>query len=235
MNERYVNIKVDREERPDIDQIYMAALHATGEQGGWPLTMFLDTEARPVWGGTYFPREHRYGRPAFVDVLEAHLGGVPRGAREGRRKRQGADRRIAAPAPGLGRGDGRRPAAEGSHRTHGAGNRSGTRRPAGRAEVSAVELLLAAVARRHPLRQRRSARRRRQHARQHLPGRHLRSPRRRLFALLGRRALAGPALREDALRQRAAHRADDRGLSRDGLGALQDARRRNGCSGSSAR
>ena len=69
MNELFVNIKVDREERPDIDAIYMGALHALGEQGGWPLTMFLDSEARPVWGGTYFPKDTRYGRPAFVDVL----------------------------------------------------------------------------------------------------------------------------------------------------------------------
>ena len=69
MNELFVNIKVDREERPDIDQIYMAALHATGEQGGWPLTMFLAPDGRPVWGGTYFPNTARYGRPAFVDVL----------------------------------------------------------------------------------------------------------------------------------------------------------------------
>ncbi len=71
MNERYVNIKVDREERPDIDQIYMAALHASGEQGGWPLTMFLTSDAEPFFGGTYFPREARYGRPRFVDVLNA--------------------------------------------------------------------------------------------------------------------------------------------------------------------
>ena len=69
MNELFVNIKVDREERPDIDQIYMNALHLLGEQGGWPLTMFLTSKAEPVWGGTYFPKESRFGRPAFVDVL----------------------------------------------------------------------------------------------------------------------------------------------------------------------
>ena len=69
MNELFVNIKVDREERPDIDAIYMGALHALGQQGGWPLTMFLDSDARPVWGGTYFPKQSRFGRPAFVDVL----------------------------------------------------------------------------------------------------------------------------------------------------------------------
>ncbi|MBV8754689.1 MAG: thioredoxin domain-containing protein, partial [Hyphomicrobiales bacterium] len=69
MNEHFVNIKVDREERPDIDQIYMNALHLLGEQGGWPLTMFLTPAGEPVWGGTYFPKEARYGRAAFVDVL----------------------------------------------------------------------------------------------------------------------------------------------------------------------
>ncbi|WP_409561503.1 thioredoxin domain-containing protein [Hyphomicrobium sp. MC8b] len=69
MNDLFVNIKVDREERPDIDAIYMGALHRLGEQGGWPLTMFLDSEAKPFWGGTYFPRESRYGRPSFVTVL----------------------------------------------------------------------------------------------------------------------------------------------------------------------
>lgn len=69
MNDLFVNIKVDREERPDIDEIYMNALHFLGEQGGWPLTMFLTPKGEPFWGGTYFPKEARYGRPAFVDVL----------------------------------------------------------------------------------------------------------------------------------------------------------------------
>jgi hypothetical protein len=69
MNDLFVNIKVDREERPDIDQIYMAALHHLGEHGGWPLTMFLTPNGEPIWGGTYFPKTSRYGKPAFVDVL----------------------------------------------------------------------------------------------------------------------------------------------------------------------
>jgi uncharacterized protein YyaL (SSP411 family) len=69
MNDLFVNIKVDREERPDVDAIYMGALHELGEQGGWPLTMFLTSDAEPFWGGTYFPKEERYGRPAFVRVL----------------------------------------------------------------------------------------------------------------------------------------------------------------------
>src|ERR1700754_4998987 len=69
MNELYVNIKVDREERPDVDQVNMAALHAMGQQGGWPLTMFLTPEGKPFFGGTYFPKSPGYGRPSFVDVL----------------------------------------------------------------------------------------------------------------------------------------------------------------------
>src|SRR5215218_6526559 len=70
MNALYVNIKVDREERPDIDALYMNALHLLGEQGGWPLTMFLTPRGEPFWGGTYFPPEPRYGRPSFRQVLQ---------------------------------------------------------------------------------------------------------------------------------------------------------------------
>jgi uncharacterized protein len=69
MNDLFVNIKVDREERPDIDQIYMSALHHLGEHGGWPLTMFLTPKGEPFWGGTYFPKTSRYGKPAFVTLL----------------------------------------------------------------------------------------------------------------------------------------------------------------------
>ncbi|HEY0330905.1 MAG TPA: thioredoxin domain-containing protein [Rhodopseudomonas sp.] len=74
MNEHVVAIKVDREERPDVDQIYMAALHALGQQGGWPLTMFLTPDAEPFWGGTYFPRTPAYGRPGFPDVVRTIAG-----------------------------------------------------------------------------------------------------------------------------------------------------------------
>ena len=63
MNELFVNIKVDREERPDIDQIYMNALHLLGEQGGWPLTMFLTPQAEPVWGGHTFRRKRASADP----------------------------------------------------------------------------------------------------------------------------------------------------------------------------
>jgi uncharacterized protein len=69
MNELYVPIKVDREERPDIDAIYQQALAIMGEQGGWPLTMFLTPAGEPFWGGTYFPPAQRWGRPGFPEVL----------------------------------------------------------------------------------------------------------------------------------------------------------------------
>ena len=71
MNARFVNIKLDREERPDLDAIYQHALAAMGEQGGWPLTMFLTPAAEPFWGGTYFPPAPRWGRPGFPQLLEA--------------------------------------------------------------------------------------------------------------------------------------------------------------------
>ena len=65
MNEHFINIKVDREERPDLDQLYQHALALLGQHGGWPLTMFLTPAGEPFWGGTYFPPESRYGRPGF--------------------------------------------------------------------------------------------------------------------------------------------------------------------------
>ena len=69
MNREFINIKLDREERPDLDSIYQNALALLGQQGGWPLTMFLSSNKKPFWGGTYFPKEPKYGMPAFKDVL----------------------------------------------------------------------------------------------------------------------------------------------------------------------
>ncbi len=71
MNTLFVPIKVDREERPDLDAIYQHALALLGEQGGWPLTMFLTPQGEPFWGGTYFPPTARWGRPGFPEVLRA--------------------------------------------------------------------------------------------------------------------------------------------------------------------
>ena len=71
MNERFISIKVDREERPDVDSIYMAAVQAMTGQGGWPMTVFLTPDAKPFYGGTYFPPEDRGGLPAFPRLLTA--------------------------------------------------------------------------------------------------------------------------------------------------------------------
>ena len=73
MNEGFVSIKVDREERPDVDAIYMRAVQSLTGRGGWPLTVFLTPDGRPFYGGTYFPPEPRHGMPSFRQLLEATL------------------------------------------------------------------------------------------------------------------------------------------------------------------
>ncbi|MBA3425451.1 MAG: thioredoxin domain-containing protein, partial [Rubrobacter sp.] len=69
MNEHFVSIKVDREERPDIDSIYMSAVQALTRGGGWPMTVFLTPDGSPFYGGTYFPPAPRQGMPSFQQVL----------------------------------------------------------------------------------------------------------------------------------------------------------------------
>lgn len=69
LNENFVSIKVDREERPDIDRIYMLFVQATSGSGGWPMSVWLTPDLKPFFGGTYFPPDSRYGRPGFADVL----------------------------------------------------------------------------------------------------------------------------------------------------------------------
>ena len=70
LNEHFVSIKVDREERPDVDKIYMTFVQATTGQGGWPLNVFLTPELKPFYGGTYFPPDNRHGRSGFLQVLQ---------------------------------------------------------------------------------------------------------------------------------------------------------------------
>lgn len=105
MNELFVSIKVDREERPDIDAIYQAALQMMGEHGGWPLTMFLTPDAEPFWGGTYFPPMARWGKPAFPDVLR-RISQVYQGEKETVAKNVTALRdglsKLGSPQPGKG-------------------------------------------------------------------------------------------------------------------------------------
>jgi uncharacterized protein YyaL (SSP411 family) len=69
LNRDFVSIKVDREERPDVDRVYMAFVQATTGQGGWPMTVFLTPELQPFYGGTYFPPTSRWGRPGFADLV----------------------------------------------------------------------------------------------------------------------------------------------------------------------
>jgi uncharacterized protein YyaL (SSP411 family) len=82
MNENFVSIKVDREERPDLDQIYMDAVQMITGRGGWPLTMFLTPDAKPFFGGTYWPPEDRQGMPGFPKVLAAVANAYRTGAHE---------------------------------------------------------------------------------------------------------------------------------------------------------
>ena len=86
LNDHFVCIKVDREERPDVDQIYMNAVMTLTGQGGWPLNVFLTPDLKPFYGGTYFPPDGRYGRPGFPSVLKISAGfGKPNGSRWKRR------------------------------------------------------------------------------------------------------------------------------------------------------
>lgn len=105
MNRDFVSIKVDREERPDIDAIYQQALALLGQQGGWPLTMFLTPSGEPFWGGTYFPPEPRYGRVGLPQVLESlsQIWREDRGkVHENTRALGEALARMATPPPGDG-------------------------------------------------------------------------------------------------------------------------------------
>ena len=117
MNEHFVNVKVDREERPDVDALYMEAVQAISGHGGWPMTVFLDPEGVPFYGGTYFPPDESRGMPSFrmvmeavVDAFETQARGDPRAgaadARPARRDRRGrAGRRAARRRPMLEAGD----------------------------------------------------------------------------------------------------------------------------------
>ena len=99
MNELFVNVKVDREERPDVDALYMQATLSLAGQGGWPMTVFLTPDGRPFYAGTYFPQTARGGLPAFPDLCRA-IANAYRNAARGRGE---PGRRGRAPA-GAGRG-----------------------------------------------------------------------------------------------------------------------------------
>ena len=95
LNSRFVSVKVDREERPDVDSVYMAACQAMGEQGGWPLSIFALPDGRAFYAGTYFPPRPVPGRPSFRQVLDAVWEAWTE-------RREAVERQGAALAEGLG-------------------------------------------------------------------------------------------------------------------------------------
>ncbi len=219
MNELFVNVKVDREERPDVDALTMDACVTMTGHGGWPTTVFLTPERQPFYAGTYFPPEPRHGMPVLRPASAGHRGclaGAQRATSSSRRR--DSSRRSASVAV---RGEAdtvldastleraERAIARTSSRRSAASARRRSSRPS-----SALELLLRrGVARGagdgHP------------HARRDGARGDVRRRRRRLPSLLGRRALARAALREDAVRQRAARlHVPPRG-GRDGRGTIR--------------
>ena len=114
MNEHFVNIKVDREERPDLDQIYMKAVQALTGHGGWPMTVFLTPDGEPFYGGTYFPPEDR-ARHARLPARAAQPSPTPSATRRDEVRRSSAD--AAAPSTCAERGRCRRPPARARRRT----------------------------------------------------------------------------------------------------------------------
>jgi len=96
MNEHFVSVKVDREERPDVDAIYMEAVQAISGHGGWPMTVFLDPEGVPFYGGTYFPPDESRGMPSFRMVMEAVVDAFERQREEIRERAPGTKARLGA-------------------------------------------------------------------------------------------------------------------------------------------
>ena len=204
LNDHFVSVKVDREERPDLDQVYMGAVQAMTGGGGWPMSVFLTPAGQPFYGGTYYPDEPRHGMPSFRQVLE----GVERAWREQRAEVETAGARLVgalverqatevspdAPTPAL--FDAVADALDGLVRR--------AQRVVGRrAEVPAADddrVPAAAIGRRRPTVRRPDA----VHAREDGRRRHPRPARRRVPPLRDRPGLARAALRADALRQRAA-------------------------------
>jgi uncharacterized protein len=97
LNEQFVSIKVDREERPDVDRVYMTFVQATTGSGGWPMSVWLTPDLKPFYGGTYFPPESRWGRPGFVDIL----GEIARAGGSEHEKVQGSADALTAQLRGV--------------------------------------------------------------------------------------------------------------------------------------
>ena len=205
LNDRFVSIKVDREERPDLDQVYMAAVQSMTGGGGWPMSVFLTPDGRPFYGGTYFPDEPRHGMPSFRQVLE----GVDRAWREQRAEVEAAGGRLVAGLVEQARleagTDGPTPALLDAATAAIEASFDGANGGWGRAPKFPQPMTIEYLLRRHVATgDPRAAARRASVARRDGRRRPARPARWRVPSLLDRRALARPALRADALRQRPA-------------------------------
>ena len=209
MNQLFVSVKVDREERPDIDSIYMTAVQAMTGHGGWPMTVFLTPDGKPFYGGTYFPPEDRGGMPSFPRVMEAISDAYSNNRDEVLQNTEhpagphAAD--VRRRAAGLRASDRRGHAArdaEGGERL-----RPQARRVRLAAQVPAADDLRVPAAALPADRGLRSIAYGRADPTKNGNRRHIRPDRRRISPLFDRRVLARAALREDAVRQRPARSA----------------------------
>ena len=209
MNQLFVNVKVDREERPDVDAIYMQAVQALTGRGGWPMSVWCAPDGRPFYAGTYFPNDERHGMTDVRARVRGGRRGVARSPRRGHRAEHAADRRDRRrPRRDRQLGAGRRRRDAGDRlRQRARAVRAAVRRLRTGAEVPAGDDARLLVPRPGPRAERRDADDDHDHARRDGRRRHPRPSRRRIRALLHRRLLAGPPLREDALRQRVARPA----------------------------
>ena len=203
MNEHFVNIKVDREERPDLDQIYQTA-HAlmTRRSGGWPLTMFLTPTGTPFFAGTYFPKQGRYGLPGFLDLLPRVAAAYQEKGVEIAQQGTRLTEAMASIEPAS--GDGALPMDAAAQALAGLKTafRPRIRRLRRGAQVPAPDRTRVLPARVGHGARRRGAAVVRDVARLHGRRRHLRPLGRRVLPLFGRCAMDHSAFRKDALRQR---------------------------------
>ena len=138
VNENFIAVKVDRDERPDIDSRYQAAVSAISGQGGWPLTAFLTPDGKPFYGGTYFPPDERMGRPSFKRVLASIAGAFREKHADVSEQADMVMNALSQAESFAGRSAAFSPADRGQHRALGhAPVRRGARRLRHRAQVSA--------------------------------------------------------------------------------------------------
>ena len=232
MNELFVSIKVDREERPDIDEVYMASLHAMGQQGGWPLTMFLTPDGEPFWGGTYFPKEGRYGRPSFRSGSTPDRRRLPRKTRAHQRQCRNVAQRSAQCGSHGGCGRDHAGVRRRLCDTPGRGDGQCQRRHKRRPEISQCVAARTALARRRQVGRPEFPRNRAADPPTHLCGRHPRPSGRRICTLCRRRAMARSAFRENALRQCAIARPFRPRIPKDRGGGFPRCRQRRSSPGS---